>query len=366
MEAGMTPRVCLNMIVKDERAIIEACCRALVGAIDCYVICDTGSTDDTVKLIRKVFGSASIPGEIHHTRFEHFEQARNEALELARRSDLEFDYVLLCDADMELVQRDPLWKRSLSGPSYSIKQRNAVGGLEYANIRLVHREHPARYVGVTHEYLDVGAEESPVLEGVRYIDHAVGSSRSVKFERDIRLLTEALEAEPDDTRSVFYLANSYFDMGSYATAIDWYTRRVAMGGYEGEVFISKYRIGTCHLRLGDEAQFYRQMLLTFDEHPHRAETVHALALHAQQQSRHSLAHHLAMMGVEIPKPSTDLFVEPEVYEWRLADIVAVSLYWLGRKDEALTINERLLSIVPESERARIEQNLEWCHGRQPV
>ena len=82
----MATRICLNMIVKDEAAIIEQCLQALAPAIDCYVICDTGSTDDTVNLIRGVFDPLDIPGEIVHTEFVDFGQARNFALDTARAS----------------------------------------------------------------------------------------------------------------------------------------------------------------------------------------------------------------------------------------------------------------------------------------
>ncbi len=39
---------------------------------------------------------------------------------------------------------------------------------------------------------------------------------------------------------------------------------------------------------------------------------------------------LARAGSDLPKPQGALFVEPEVYDWRLVDIMAVSLYYLGR------------------------------------
>ncbi|CAN1568330.1 hypothetical protein MCEMAEM6B_03056 [Mycobacteriaceae bacterium] len=49
-----------------------------------------------------------------------------------------------------------------------------------------------------------------------------------------------------------------------------------------------------------------------------------------------------------------------MYDWRLTDIVAVSLYWMGHPVEAATLNRRLLEIVPEDTRSRIQTNLEFC------
>ena len=46
-------KICLNMIVKDETAIIEKCINSVVDEIDCYVICDTGSSDVPPPTYRK-------------------------------------------------------------------------------------------------------------------------------------------------------------------------------------------------------------------------------------------------------------------------------------------------------------------------
>src|SRR6266404_7096622 len=100
-------RLCLNMIVKNEAANIERCLVPAVPVISAWVICDTGSTDDTAGRIEQFFRQRSIPGERHHVSFINFEHARNEALVRARRSPLAFDYLLLADADMELVVEDP-------------------------------------------------------------------------------------------------------------------------------------------------------------------------------------------------------------------------------------------------------------------
>ena len=47
--------VCLNMIVKNESAIIERCLNAVYPFIDEYCIVDTGSTDDTIDKIENFF-----------------------------------------------------------------------------------------------------------------------------------------------------------------------------------------------------------------------------------------------------------------------------------------------------------------------
>ena len=51
-----------------------------------------------------------------------------------------------------------------------------------------------------------------------------------KYARDRDLLLAEVERNPEDARSVFYLAESYRDLGDFVNARKWYARRVEMGG----------------------------------------------------------------------------------------------------------------------------------------
>jgi glycosyltransferase involved in cell wall biosynthesis len=239
-------RICLNAIVKNEAARIERMLASVEPHIGCWVICDTGSTDGTQAKIRDFFGEHCVPGLLYETTFENFSQARNEALNIARTSPLvpDFDYVLLCDADMELVAPDGIG--DLIAPAYLLEQRS--GDLRYWNTRLVRRDAPAEYKGVTHEYLSVEGAEN--LHHAWFIDHADGANRPGKFDRDIALLEEALMRDPDDARSVFYLAQSYKDRGDFAKAAELYERRAEMGGFDEEVFCSWLAASRCMRALG--------------------------------------------------------------------------------------------------------------------
>jgi glycosyltransferase involved in cell wall biosynthesis len=360
-EFDLTKRVCLNMIVKNESAIIERCLAAAAPHIDCYVICDTGSSDDTIERIRKFFDAYGIPGVIPQTTFQNFEQARNFALDAARDCEFEFDYILFCDADMELVVERAGYRDELIDTPYMVNQRSS--GLVYRNLRLLPRDFAARYRGVTHEYCDAGIT-LPLFDGIWFRDHAAGANRPNKSVRDIELLKMGLKAEPDNVRYVFYLANSYYDLGLFADAMEWYRKRAEMGGWNEEVFYSSYRIGLCLQAVGDEAGMITKLLETYENFPHRVETLHTLAVHYQRKAKYRLTYMLAQAGCNIPMPSAGLFVEHQVYEWRITDVLAVAMYWTGLYDEGAALNRQLVDIVPEEQRGRILANLEFCenHG----
>lgn len=331
-----SPRICLNMIVRNESAILERCLQSTAPHVDYFVLCDTGSHDGTADVGRKIFERAGVSGEVHSIDFHNFEQARNQALELCRAAPSAFDYILLLDADMELVVEDPRWRHGLSHPAYLMRQVSS--NMSYFNLRIVQRNTRARYVGMTHEYLDVGAE-TKVLEGAHLRDHACGSSRSDKIKRDIALLEFALRKDPNDGRSLFYLAQTYREAGRYADAIQLYQRRIELGGWDEETWYCKYMIARCHEGLGDIPRFISACLEAYSERPSRAEPLHALALHYRNVGQHDACAAICEMGEKIPFPSDLLFVEEPAYRAGFRQEFSISGYYSRDADRRARARE---------------------------
>ena len=65
--------LCLVMIVKDEEDTIRRCLTQVAPFISYYVICDTGSNDNTIAEIKSTMADLGIEGEVHERPWVNFE-----------------------------------------------------------------------------------------------------------------------------------------------------------------------------------------------------------------------------------------------------------------------------------------------------
>ena len=92
--------LCLGMIVRDEEQDIVRCLDSVVDYIDYWVICDTGSKDQTKEIIAEYFQNKGVPGELHEDEWVDFSHNRNKYIE---RAAGKADDLLLMDADDYLI-----------------------------------------------------------------------------------------------------------------------------------------------------------------------------------------------------------------------------------------------------------------------
>lgn len=351
-------RICLNMIVRDEAAVIERCLTSVKPHIHSWVIVDTGSTDDTPQRIERAL--AGVPGQLHHRPWHNFGHNRNEALQLARGQG---DYLLFIDADEQLGVAPGVRWPALQEGAYSLEARFAE--LSYDRVSLVSTRLPWVWKGVLHEYLDAGEPVAqPRLPGF-WIEVTPDGARSGdprKFEKDITVLEAALREEPDNARYVFYLAQSCRDAGQLDKARQHYLQRADMGGWDEEAWYSRYQAACLSERLGHAtAQVTVAYLQAYQTRPTRIEPLVALAVHHRLRSDWALSYLYARAAHETPLPTDRLFVDMPAWQWRAADERAIAAFYTGRMSEAGRLWQQLLgqTKLPAAERARIENNRQY-------
>ncbi|MGW7361895.1 glycosyltransferase [Streptomyces sp. NPDC054841] len=344
------------MIVKNESGVIERCLASVRDLITTWVISDTGSTDGTQELIRKTL--RGIPGELHEEPWVNFGHNRSLNISHARGKA---DYLLLVDADLEIRQDGPL--PPLTAASYMLRHE---GNLEYRIKRLVRGDLAWRYEGVTHEYLttDEPADQAN-LDALVIVDHADGGSRHDKFERDARLLSAELERDPDNPRTVFYLAQTMRDMGRAEEAIPLYERRAKMGAWPEEVYYAQLQAGILKAETGDWPGGMDALVQAWEMRPQRLEACYELASRLRVMRRYRAAYAFVCAGLNRPAPNDLLFVSPWVYRWGMLFEFSIIAYWVGDWPGSYQACDRLLAMpdLPEARREQTLANREYAAKR---
>ena len=350
------PTICLNMIVKNESKIITRLFDSVISIIDCYCICDTGSTDNTVELIKTYFENKNIPGKIVNEPFKNFAHNRNFALKSCLNMS---DYILLMDADM-ILKIINFNKKTLSNfDSFYILQGN--DDFYYQNLRIIKNNGLFSYVGVTHEYISTPPNNKllPITKEELFItDYGDGGCKSDKFERDIKLLSNGIIEEPNNSeRYHFYLANSHYDAGNFEKAIDIYEKRIKIGGWEQEIWYSYYRIGLCYKKLGKISDAIYNWLTAYDILPIRIENLYEIVNHYRNTSKSKLAGHFYDIAQIVLQNNENrdnfLFLHNDVYTYKLEYEFTIFALYIGINN----INDQVVKILNKCNDGLINNNL---------
>jgi glycosyltransferase involved in cell wall biosynthesis len=332
--------VCLNMIVKNEAPVIRRCLESVRPLIDSWVIVDTGSTDGTQEIIRETL--RDLPGELHERPWVNFAKNRTEALELARGKA---SYVFVIDADEVLQIDDGFVMPELMADVYSLIVRYA--GYSYTRRQFLRDGIPWHYEGVLHEYVTT---PQPVYEkglpGLTTVPRHDGARARdpLTYRRDALVLEQAHLDDPENTRTVFYLAQSYKDARDYELALRYYTKRAAMKGWDDEVWFSLYQIGQLKERMNAPwPEVMEAYLKAYQFRPDRAGPLYRIAMHYQATKEPHVAHLFLSRAMAIPEPAaTRLFVERALYEFQIAIEYAATAFYAGDYKASIETSNALL------------------------
>lgn len=323
--------LCLNMIVKNESKVIKRCLASLKHLIDYWVIVDTGSSDGTQEIIREFM--KDIPGELHERKWENFEVNRNQALKLARSKA---DYLLFIDADEELIFNENFEMPALDSDAYYITC--GCEGMEFLRVGLISNRIDWKYEGVLHEVICSEQAKSYIkLKNVHNLIRREGCrsqdpNRSLK---DIEIFENLLKKNPNDSRSVYYLANTYLQIKNYAKALKFYEKRVTMSQLDEEVFLSYLSIAQLHQTMNKPMDVVVESYYkAYTSRSNRSEPLFFLANYYRMNKKFHEAFTIASFGVRLSFPDESLIIEKWVYDYGLFFELAVSAFELKRYTDA--------------------------------
>ncbi len=238
-------KVSAVLIAKNEAAVLARCLESVKEA-DEIIVCDTGSTDNTVEVARRYTDKVFTD----YVWEDHFAKARNHALSKATG-----DWVLSIDADEYLTCPFSAVRgaASLGFMAVNVKMTAERGPKQdFWFPRLFLRSPNVWWEGAIHNHISVMGEDV----GAVTITFGYSPAHAHDPQRSLRILEKSVAENPDCVRERFYLGKEYFCRGMHDKALPMLGRYVQQSRFlaeKAEAFLTMAR-AYWEMRMPDDAR----------------------------------------------------------------------------------------------------------------
>ena len=345
--------ICLNMIVKNESHVIKKTLETLIKHIkfSYFVICDTGSTDNTIEIIKDFFASHDIKGEIYIDEWRDFGYNRTLALKRAYKKT---KHLFVFDADDDIIG-------NLNMPAKFEKDAYYINfnddGTAYKRLLLVDNHLEWIFKGVLHEFII--CTNKPVMnigtiDGNYHITSTKTGARTrdnpQKYLKDAMILEKAFyEAEKANDnikiRYSFYCAQSHRDNGDFQNAIKWYKKRTEFKEWDQEIYYSYLMIGNFYNKENEFEKAIYYWSLANEVDPERVETIYEIISHFRKLGKVKLAYKYYQMIKRNDNMvfADKLFITQHIYDFLLDYELSIILCYNDKHAEAIDIYHKLFN-----------------------
>lgn len=319
------------------------------------VVLDTGSTDDTVRLLRE--RGAAVTSEIITPW--RFDAARNRSLELVPQ-DAD---VCVC-TDLDEVFR-PGWREALERAwtpgagqcryhyAWSMNPDGSEGLTFW--YEKIHSRCGWRWTHPVHEVLEWtgGGQPGPTVwaDGIR-LEHYPDPQKP--REQYLELLELSVREAPEDDRNTHYLGREYLFRGRWDDCIRTLERHLAMPAavWKEERCASMRYIAQAHIRKGETAAARDWYLRAVAEAPHLREPYVELAALLYDLGEWDGVLYFTACALAISEKPQSYICEAAAWGSLPYDLRSIALYQTGRTGESLAAAQQALALEPSSERLR--------------
>jgi glycosyltransferase involved in cell wall biosynthesis len=365
-------KLVLTQIMKNEAHVITRMLNSIKPVVDIICLVDTGSTDNTIEVVKNWGQENGIETHVFERPFDNFENSRNYSIQMARevtqgRGNDFWGFWL--DADEVLEIQPHFNKNAINKDLYMFN--TYINVMKYTRNECYKLDKPFRFYGPVHEFIvcDEKNLTSGLMDGLIVRVQMDGGSWKgnipEKYKSHAFVLEKYIDANRQDPRWIFYTAQSYHDSACMPDnreeneerlrrSMKYYRERISrMDGYPEEIFYSQFRVGTIMRTLEEPwSNTLNEFLKAYSIDPLRAEPIKAIVdyyLHVGEWNNAYLFSKFLKVNFhgKNPYPTRLLFVDEALYLWKILEVHAASCFYTNRKDEAKQSFQELIKISRE-------------------
>ena len=324
-------KICLAMMVKHEAQTMERAielCRPFVDHV--LISVDKSSTDGTRELAHKI-GDTVKEHDFTSKDAPHgsFAKSRQSLIDAIR--ELGYGWVLQVDGHEYLYCKNRMTLKKL------IQQNPSVDAFGLAlvmndtvirQVKLYKSDEYIQYQGDIHNYLSGVKKEfyCPDVEVIhdragQPIEH-VQERNKQRSEMSDKILGQRIKDNPNDSRSMFYLAQSYKETGRTEEAIEMFQRYLKVSHFISEKWNARHYLYGCLQSLGRIDEAYKVIEESFEDQE-RAEAWLILGDRAYAEEDYKAALDFYQKASLTPYPSNYVFINDNAYNWLPHDKMAM-------------------------------------------
>lgn len=342
-------KICVYAICKNEEKFIERWYESVKEADGIYVL-DTGSTDNSVKLLKSL-GVVVRQEIINPWRFDI---ARNKSLEMIPD---DFDICICLDLD-EVLNKGwsktikSLWKDGLTRLRYvynwSLDKNNQPIISFYGE--KIHKRKGFTWVNPVHEILKYKGEEKYLYTDKVIVNHYPDSKKSRSSY--LPLLELAVKEDPRNDRNMHYLGREYMYYGKYEEAISTLERHLSLESatWKDERCASMRFIARCYMKLNRPREALMWSNLAIKESPYLRDTYMEKALITYELKKFKETEKLCREALKIKKHPKTYINEVFTTDLNIYDILSVVCFYNGKYRSSLRYVKMALELDKDNER----------------
>ncbi|XWV26695.1 hypothetical protein QJ857_gp0362 [Tupanvirus soda lake] len=352
-------KFCFIAIVKNESHVIKRCIDSISNIATSYLICDTGSTDNTPEIIKEYMTEKKIPGEVIFKEWKNYGYNKSYLMDQAYtfNKSANAKYLIWHDADEVFVKdpNDPLsylsiddanelyeWLETKPQPIVNIK--TIYGQCHYKRWNIVRNNQLYKWMSPKHEWL-LGTVDNNWIFYDNFIllarQEGNASKDPMRCQKDVNLFLDYIHENggPEKCgREIFYLAREYepFDK---TKAIKYHKIKINLPDqWEQEKYISYLSLGRLCCDEYHKLKYWKE---GFNLIPRRLECVHEIVKYFMNKKKFDNALKWACLASEDRTINiNDLFVESDVYNYSFDLDFSVSAHYSNKNELANMINQK--------------------------